>query len=128
VKLLLDTHIALWAVADDANLSKLARELILAAQNEIFFSAVSTWEIATKRSIGGDIPCTASQAEEDFLASGYRPLSVTPQHTIAVEKLPLLHKDPFDRLLIAQALSEPMYLVTHDEKIGQYNLPFVRLV
>lgn len=128
MKLLLDTHVAIWAVTDDANLSRRARDLILDAQNEIFFSAVNTWEIAIKHSVGGDVPCSAAQAEEDFLASGYRPLNVTPRHTVAVEKLPLLHKDPFDRLLMAQALSEPMYLVTHDEKIEQYKLPFVYIV
>jgi PIN domain nuclease of toxin-antitoxin system len=115
---------------DDTRLSHRVRGLLLDAQNEIFFSAVSAWEIAIKHSIGGDIPCSAAQAEADFLRSDYHyhPLSVTPQHTIKLEELPLLHKDPFDRLLIAQALSEPMYLVTHDEKIRQYNLPFLLVV
>jgi PIN domain nuclease of toxin-antitoxin system len=128
VKLLLDTHIALWAVTDDPRLSQRARQLILDGTNEVYFSAVSTWEIAIKRAIGGDIPCSAREAEEDFVASGYRPLHIEPRHTIQVEALPLHHRDPFDRLLIAQATMEMMMLLTADQAFEKYQSPFITMV
>ncbi|MGI4985686.1 MAG: type II toxin-antitoxin system VapC family toxin [Janthinobacterium lividum] len=120
MKLLLDTHIALWAITDDVRLTRRARDLILDSGNDIYFSAVNTWEIAIRHSMGGDVPGTAAEAEADFLLSGYLPLNITPRHTLEVEKLPRLHRDPFDRLLIAQATVEGMQLLTVDSSIEKY--------
>lgn len=122
MKLLLDTHIALWAVSDDPRLSPKARELIAAPRNLIWVSAVSIWEIAIKHSLGrGDMPISGAEALEYFRQSGYRMLSVSPEHAAAVETLPAHHQDPFDRLLVAQSLAEPLRLLTHDTAVSRYS-------
>jgi PIN domain nuclease of toxin-antitoxin system len=121
VRLLLDTHIALWALVNDARLSSVARNLLENQNNGLFISTASLWEIAVKRSIGRTpIPLSANEARDYFGAAGYQLLDIRPDHAIAVETLPLIHADPFDRLLIAQARTEPMHLVTHDKTIAQY--------
>lgn len=122
MRLLLDTQIALWGLTNDHRLTNKARELILAPENDVFISVASLWEIAIKYSLGrGDMPVSASRAYELFLAAGYQILAIQASHTIAVESLPTIHNDPFDRMLIAQALSEPMRLVTHDRTLAGYN-------
>jgi PIN domain nuclease of toxin-antitoxin system len=122
VKLLLDTHIALWAVSDDPRLSPKARELIAIPRNLIWVSAVSIWEIAIKHSLGrGDMPISGAEALEYFRQSGYRMLPVSPEHAAAVEALPPHHQDPFDRLLVAQSLAEPLRLLTHDTTVARYS-------
>ena len=122
MNLLLDTHIALWAVSDDARLTAQARELITAPNNLVWVSAVSIWEISIKHSLGrGDMPISGSEALEYFRQSGYRMLSVSPEHAAAVEALPAHHQDPFDRLLVAQSLTEPLRLLTHDTTVARYN-------
>lgn len=122
MKILLDTHIALWAIVDDARLPKPARELLEDPRNIISVSAVSIWEIAIKFSLGrGDMPVSSHDALKYFRQAGYDFVSVEPQHAVAVEGLPPIHADPFDRLLIAQALTEPLRLMTHDLLIAQYD-------
>lgn len=122
MKLLLDTHIALWAVSDDPRLSPKARELIAAPRNLIWVSAVSIWEITIKHSLGrGDMPISGAEALEYFRQSGYRMLPVSPEHAAAVETLPAHHQDPFDRLLVAQSLAEPLRLLTHDAAVARYS-------
>ncbi|OGS75592.1 MAG: twitching motility protein PilT [Gallionellales bacterium GWA2_55_18] len=122
MKLLLDTHIALWAVSDSPKLSPKAKELIAAPRNLIWVSAVSIWEIAIKHSLGrGDMPISGSDALEYFRQSGYRMLPVSPEHAAAVEILPAHHQDPFDRLLVAQSLTEPLRLLTHDTTVARYS-------
>lgn len=122
MKLLLDTHIALWAIADDARLSSRARELIAAPRNLVWVSAVSVWEIAIKHSLGrGDMPISGVEALEFFRLSGYRMLPVSSEHAAAVEGLPAHHQDPFDRLLVAQSLTEPLRLLTHDTTVARYS-------
>jgi len=122
MKLLLDTHIALWAVSDDPRLSPQAHELIAAPRNLIWVSAVSIWEIAIKHSLGrGDMPISGAEALEYFRQSGYRMLCVSPEHAAAVESLPAHHQDPFDRLLVAQSLTEPLRLLTHDTTVARYS-------
>jgi PIN domain nuclease of toxin-antitoxin system len=122
MKILLDTHIALWAVSDDSRLSLQARELITAPRNLVWVSAVSIWEISIKHSLGrGDMPISGAQALEFFAQSGYRMLSVSPEHAAAVETLALYHHDPFDRLLVAQSLTEPLRLITHDATVARYS-------
>lgn len=122
MNLLLDTHVALWAITDNPSLSVKARELILAPRSTIWVSAVSIWEIAIKHSLGrGDIPVSGQAALQYFQQAGYRFLAVEPEHAAAVEGLPNHHQDPFDRLLVAQALVEPMRLITHDTTLARYN-------
>lgn len=122
MRLLLDTHIALWAVSDDPRLPPKARELIAAPRNLIWVSAVSIWEIAIKHGLGrGDMPISGAEAMEYFRLSGYRMLPVSPEHAAAIEMLPAYHQDPFDRLLVAQSLSEPLRLLTHDTTVARYS-------
>lgn len=125
MRLLLDTHIAIWAIADDPRLSVKALELIADPSNEIFVSAGTIWEIAVKHALrrGGpnDMPISGAQAVEYFGAAGYQLLDIRPVHAIKVEELPLFHADPFDRILIAQALVEPFHLLTHDPTVARYS-------
>jgi PIN domain nuclease of toxin-antitoxin system len=121
VRLLLDTHVALWAVTDSPRLPGRARSLILAA-DEVHVSCATVWEIAIKHALArGDMPVSAQQALQAFEDAGYGVLAITPGHALAVEALPLLHKDPFDRMLIAQALAEPLHLVTADAVLARYS-------
>ncbi|MDA3948110.1 MAG: type II toxin-antitoxin system VapC family toxin [Spirochaeta sp.] len=122
MRLLLDTHIALWAVTDSPRLPEAARSVILAPQNEVWISAASIWEISIKYALGrGGMPISGTEAVHWFTVSGYRDLSITATHAAAVGALPAIHRDPFDRILIAQAQTEPLRLVTHDEVIAQYS-------
>jgi PIN domain nuclease of toxin-antitoxin system len=122
VNLLLDTHIALWAIADSPRLPARARELILAPGNTTWVSAASVWEIAIKHSLGrGDMPVSGAQALAYFEASGFQLLAVSGEHAAAVGELPAHHADPFDRMLAAQALTEPLRLLTHDATLARYS-------
>ena len=124
VRVLLDTHIALWAIVDDARLSANARRTIGDPANEILVSAASIWEIAIKRALArgapSDMPISAVQALGYFRQAGYSLLNITAEHAAAVESLPPRHSDPFDRILIAQALTEPLHLLTHDRIVAGY--------
>jgi len=121
VRLLLDTHIALWAVTASPLLPRQAEMAILAA-DEVFVSVASLWEVAIKHALGrGDMPVSSSQAMRAFIDAGYRLLDIKPAHAVRVETLPPLHRDPFDRLLVAQALEEPLTLVTADLVLGGYS-------
>lgn len=123
MNLLLDTHVAVWALASPTQLAEPIRDLIAKPANVVFVSAASVWEIAIKHSLGrrDAPPFSASAAIGHFRAAGFMLLDVTPEHAAAVEKLPDLHGDPFDRLLAAQAISEPLRLVTHDRKVAAYS-------
>lgn len=119
---MLDTHVALWAITDSPKLSKKAREMIELPKSSIWISAATIWEIAIKRSLGrGDMPVSSQEAMRYFGESGYRFLPVEPEHAVAVEDLPAHHADPFDRILVAQALVEPMRLITHDAMVACYS-------
>ena len=124
MKLLIDTQIALWAISDDPKLSKRARALIEDEDTEIVVSVVSIWEVAIKhplqRGSVNDVLIPGRRARELFEQSGFSILPVTAAHAEAVDDLPPLHGDPFDRMLIAQALTEPMHLVTHDRRLATY--------
>jgi PIN domain nuclease of toxin-antitoxin system len=122
--LLLDTHIALWAVTDDHQLSRTARDLIADPGNEVFVSVAAIWEIAIKHAVRlrvSAMPVSAEVALNDFLASGFQVLDLIPAHVLALEALPALHGDPFDRIMVAQALSVPLRLVTRDRKVAAYS-------
>jgi PIN domain nuclease of toxin-antitoxin system len=128
VNILLDTHIALWAIADSPRLPPRARELIASPDNAIWVSAASVWEIAIKHALGrGDMPVSGREAQDWFLQSGYRLLPIKAEHAAAVEDLPAHHSDPFDRILIAQALTEPMRLLTHDALVALYGDAIIRV-
>lgn len=119
MRLLLDTHIFLWAVAGSPRLKKAARLAIEDAE-AVYVSAASIWEVAIKARLG------KLQADADALAgaiapSGFIELPVSARHAAAVAKLPPHHNDPFDRLLIAQALTEPLRLMTVDETLAKYS-------
>ena len=121
MNLLLDTHIALWAITDSPRLSAQAREWIESPRATVWVSAATVWEIAIKHGLGrGDMPVSGQEALDYFRQSGYRLLAVQPEHAAAVETLPAHHTDPFDRILIAQALTEPMRLLTHDSTVARY--------
>lgn len=122
MNLLLDTHVALWSITDDAHLSDTARKLISAPRNTVWVSVASVWEIAIKYGLGrGNMPISGQAALTYFHQSGYRLLSIAPEHVVAVASLLPHHQDPFDRLLVAQALTEPMRLITHDMTVAKYS-------
>lgn len=126
MRLLLDTHVALWAITDSPQLPAKGRKLILDAGNEIFVSAASVWEIAIKHGLGrGNMPISGSDALLYFREAGYELLSVSAEHAAQVENLPPHHADPFDRILIAQALLEPLRLMTHDAAFARYDAPIL---
>jgi len=128
LNLLLDTHIALWAITDSPKLSQKARELIESPKTTIWISVASLWEIAIKYSLGrGDMPISSQQAISYFRESGYRFLAVEAEHAVAVEELPSHHQDPFDRILVAQALIEPMRLMTHDSLVALYSDTIIKI-
>jgi PIN domain nuclease of toxin-antitoxin system len=119
--LLLDTHVALWALTDDPRLSQRARTLIEDPANDVLVSAASVWEIAIKHALGrGDMPISGDQALDWFRQAGYELLPIAPEHAAAVEHLPDHHHDPFDRLLVSQAVAEPLRLLTHDPLVLRY--------
>ncbi|HZZ90117.1 MAG TPA: type II toxin-antitoxin system VapC family toxin [Caulobacteraceae bacterium] len=124
MRLLLDTHVALWAVGDDLRLSARARALIADLDNPIFVSVVTLWEIAIKyalrQSRPNDMPISAPTAATLFERAGYELLSVRPAHALAVAELPPARTDPFDRMLIAQARAEPLRLLTADRTVAAY--------
>lgn len=119
MRLLLDTQIALWALTGSPRLGALAQGLIEDSANEIYVSAVSVWEIAIKHGLGrGEMPVSGARAAELFGQASYRELPVSWRHAAMVETLPSIHADPFDRLLVAQALSEPMRLLSRDTTLA----------
>lgn len=124
MRLLLDTHILLWAAGKDDRLSPAARRLLERPGNELVFSAASLWEVALKRQSGkGDFGAEPAVLRRTLLDSGYVELPITGIHAAATSALPPIHKDPFDRLLMAQALTEGMTLVTADKVLSRYPGP-----
>jgi PIN domain nuclease of toxin-antitoxin system len=119
MRILLDTHVFIWAAIDSRKLGREARDAILAA-DEVYVSAASIWEIAIKARLGkieGDAGRMANAIED----SGFFALPVSAIHAAAVAHLPGHHSDPFDRLLIAQAITEPLVLFTADDMLSQYS-------
>ena len=127
MRVLLDTHIALWAVTGSARLVPAAQAAILAA-DEVFVSVASIWEIAIKRGLGkGRMPVSSTQALQAFIDAGYSLLDVRAAHVVHVEALPPIHKDPFDRLIVAQAMLEPLILITRDAVVARYSSSIVKV-
>ena len=128
MKLLLDTHLLLWAAGQPSRLSRAAHRLMSDRRNELIFSAASLWEIAIKRGLGrNDFQVEPRLLRRGLLDNGYSELPISGDHTIALDGLPPLHKDPFDRILIAQAMVEGITLLTVDPFVAQYPGPVRRL-
>ena len=124
MNLLLDTHVFLWAVDNNPNLSPAAREAIVDGHNIVYVSAATAWEISIKRAIG-KLKIPESDYLEELRLHRFMPLSITTEHALAVENLPAHHKDPFDRMLIAQAQEEKLTLVTRDQRIKKYDVRII---
>lgn len=128
MKLLLDSHVLLWAAKGDNRLTVPARKLLEDPSNDLFFSAASLWEITIKRSLGSaHFPLDPRALHRALLGNGYRELAVSSEHALAIEALPNIHRDPFDRILRAQATVEGLTLLTADKILSQYPGP-VQLV
>jgi PIN domain nuclease of toxin-antitoxin system len=128
VKLLLDTHLLLWAASEPQKIPKASRALIEDPENEVMFSAASLWEITIKRGLGRqDFRVEPRVLRRALLDNGYGELPVTSEHVIHIEQLPPRHKDPFDRVLLAQAIVEGITLLTHDQKLTAYPGPIRRV-
>lgn len=124
MKLLLDTHILLWAAGEPERLSAATKALIEDPEHQLVFSAASLWEVAIKRALGRpDFVTDPRLLRRGMLDNGYTELSITSEHALAVDSLPQLHRDPFDRILVAQATVEGMVLVTADPVVMSYPGP-----
>ena len=125
MRYLLDTHLLLWAAAD--TLPRSAKKYF-AEEHELYFSPASIWEVVIKRALGrNDFQIDPKTFHEGLRVAGYIELPITGQHAIAVESLPSIHKDPFDRILLAQAESERMYLITTDGDLAKYPSRIIRV-
>ena len=123
---LLDTHILLWAATDQ--LSERAASYVLDEKNTLYFSAASIWEVVIKSGLGReDFDVNPSLLYQGLLNAGYVELDITPEHVLGVEKLPDIHKDPFDRILLAQAIEDHLTLLTADSTLSQYKGPIIHV-
>lgn len=121
MKLLLDTHLLLWVAGQPERLSSTARQWIENPDNELMFSAASLWEVAIKSSLGRpDFQIDVRLLRRGLLDNGYVELAISSEHAVALDLLPPLHKDPFDRLLISQAMTEGITLLTSDQQVANY--------
>lgn len=128
MKLLLDTQILLWAAGQPKRLSSAARKLIENPRNDLLFSAASLWEVAIKSALGRtDFRVEPRVLRRGLLDNGYTELPVTSEHAVSVTGLPDLHRDPFDRILLGQALREGFTLLTADATIAKYPGPVRRV-
>jgi PIN domain nuclease of toxin-antitoxin system len=123
---LLDTHTAIWYFSGDNALSETAKKIILPLSNQIYLSIISAWEIAIKHNIGKlDIEGNTTDYINDAESNGFIFLPIKPSHLAVYESLPLIHRDPFDRLLIATAIDEQMSIISADKNIALYDVPLI---
>ena len=128
MKLLLDTHVLLWAAGSPERLSAKVQALLEDPQNELLFSAASLWEIVIKSGLGrSDFQVDARVLRRSLLDNGYQELAISSEHAVYIDNLPQTHKDPFDRILVAQASFEGIVLLTADALVAQDPGP-VRLI
>jgi len=128
MNLLLDTHLLIWVATTPERLSPQATKLLQNPEHRLYFSAVSFWEIEIKRSLDRfDFQIEPSLLRRGLIENGYQELPVTSLQTMTLEHLPAIHKDPFDRLLVAQAISEGMVLLTSDSTVAKYPGPIRKL-
>jgi PIN domain nuclease of toxin-antitoxin system len=124
MKLLLDTHLLLWAAGSPGKLPAAARLLLEDPHHELLFSAASLWEIVIKHGLGrSDFQVDARVLRRGLLDNDYQELAITSEHTVSLASLPPIHKDPFDRILVAQATVEGILLLTADPVLAQYPGP-----
>jgi PIN domain nuclease of toxin-antitoxin system len=124
MRLLIDTQIALWWLSDDERLSSKSRGLISSGETEAFFSIGSLWEISIKNG-QGKLKANATLVARWLSEWGIKTLPISISHLTALEQLPAHHRDPFDRLILAQALSDGMTVLTSDEKMTIYGVPCI---
>lgn len=128
MKLLLDTHVLLWAAGEPHRLSAEARLLLEDPASELLFSAVSLWEVAIKSGLGrADFQVDARLLRRGLIDNGYDELPILGQHAVQVTTLPAIHRDPFDRMLVAQAQVEGVTLLTVDELVARYPGPITQV-
>jgi PIN domain nuclease of toxin-antitoxin system len=128
VKLLLDTQLLLWAAGQPERLGAASRRMIDDARNQLMFSAASLWEVAIKSGLGrDDFGADARLLRRGLLDNGYAELAITGEHAVAVANLPPIHKDPLDRMLVAQSTVEGILLLTADPIVARYPGPVRRV-
>lgn len=128
MRYLLDTHLLLWAAGDLPQLSPGMRELLEKPEHDFLFSAASIWEVVIKRGLGrNDFQIDPNRFRRGLLGNGYEELPISSEHTLGVAALPPVHRDPFDRILIAQASVESITLLTSDTTLASYGAP-VKLI
>ena len=128
MKYLLDTHIILWAAADVKRLSRKAKSILENPENVLYFSPVSLWEISIKHAKHPEqMAITSERAKELALKMGFIELPVRSRHGVDIAKLPDIHGDPFDRMLVTQARSDGMMLISHDDKVIAYGESVVKV-
>lgn len=127
MQLLLDTHLLLWAAGEPEELSGECRALLEDIDNEPIFSVTSLWEIVIKNGLQRDFRADAASIRRGLVDNGFEELPIAAPHVVALEALPLIHKDPFDRILIAQAIVEGVMLLTADQMVARYPGPIRKL-
>ena len=121
MRLLVDTHVLLWWLADDRKLAKSARAIIANPDNDVLVSAASLWEISIKVALGR-LEVELDDLEQNIATNGFRSLAINYRHALTAGRLPGIHRDPFDRMLIAQASVEELRVVSHDRVFERYSL------
>lgn len=128
MKLLLDTHLLLWAAGEPEKLPPEAVAAIENPDNDLLFSAASLWEVSIKRGLGrADFTVDPRLLRRGLIDNGYIELPISGEHAVAVDSLPAIHKDPFDRILVAQSIVEGITLLTADDLVAQYPGPIRRV-
>lgn len=121
MRLLIDTHVLLWWLADDRKLTRSARAIIANPENDVLVSAASLWEISIKVALGR-LEVELDDLEHNIAANGFRSLPINYRHALTAGRLPAIHRDPFDRMLIAQASVEELRVISHDKIFERYGL------
>ena len=127
MRVLVDTHTFLWALLQDHRLSARAKQILISREHELYFSLVSLWEIAVKMKIGklNTVGSSVTYIRDEMAEYGMELLPIRYEHILELERLPLHHSEPFDRLLIAQAVAESLPILTHDEKFPLYPVKLI---
>jgi len=127
MRVLVDTHTFLWALLENHRLSAKAKQILTSKEHELYFSLVSLWEIAVKMKIGklNTVGSSVTYIRDEMAEYGMELLPIRYEHILQLERLPLHHSEPFDRLLIAQAVAESLPILTHDEKFPLYPVKLI---
>jgi len=127
MRILVDTHVFLWDLLDDHRSSRKAKEILSSDEHELYFSLVSLWEIAVKMKTGklNALGSSVTYIRDEMAEYGMELLPIRYEHILQLERLPLHHSEPFDRLLIAQAIAESLPILTHDSKFPTYPVKLI---